>query len=333
VASEEQKEDDGGKGFAGISSMVSNVETTVTRAHQEVKTKSERAPASESAGSTPAAHQEGIRPEPQPYQAPVQPSGGSSTGKWLLGIGAMIGLFWLASESDNKNSPPTLAYSSNVQSPVTVAPAPSWEPPVAQPQSSSRPSEDKPPVGSNNVLTTAQIRYCLAEDIRLDAAKAIINSYRDSDVARFNGKVADYNSRCSEYRYRRKTLESARSETERYRTQLEAEGRSQFVQNPSVSARQALSKSSRRQPDVTTIRAIQRQLNELGYNAGMADGIAGARTRAAIAAYQRKNGMPEDGSASTWLLEHINNRSFGTCEYKTVMSDDDYRACGINPIK
>ena len=95
-----------------------------------------------------------------------------------------------------------------------------WIPPVVQPQAPSRPSESKPSVGRNNVLSTAQIRYCLAEKIRLDAADTVLNNYSDSDVDRFNRYVNDYNSRCGEFRYRQGALESARRDVEPYRSKL-----------------------------------------------------------------------------------------------------------------
>ena len=37
-----------------------------------------------------------------------------------------------------------------------------------------------PPVGQNQVLSTAQIRYCLAEDIRMESAKSTVNNYIES---------------------------------------------------------------------------------------------------------------------------------------------------------
>jgi hypothetical protein len=77
-------------------------------------------------------------------------------------------------------------------------------------------------------LTTSQIQYCLAEDIRLGAAKSVVNAYVDAEVDHFNEMVNDYNVRCGEYRYREGTLESARYEVERHRSALEAEGRSRM---------------------------------------------------------------------------------------------------------
>ncbi|WP_187270869.1 peptidoglycan-binding domain-containing protein [Neolewinella aurantiaca] len=44
-----------------------------------------------------------------------------------------------------------------------------------------------------------------------------------------------------------------------------------------------------------TIEQVQRALNRAGYNAGTADGIMGAKTKTALAKYQRDNGLPIGG--------------------------------------
>ncbi|MEM9835290.1 MAG: peptidoglycan-binding domain-containing protein [Bacteroidota bacterium] len=44
-----------------------------------------------------------------------------------------------------------------------------------------------------------------------------------------------------------------------------------------------------------SIRAVQRALNAAGYNAGVADGIFGARSKAALAKYQKDKGLPIGG--------------------------------------
>ncbi len=54
-----------------------------------------------------------------------------------------------------------------------------------------------------------------------------------------------------------------------------------------------------------TVSNIQYHLATKGYNPGPADGIAGKRTRAAIRAYQRNNGLLVDGRATSQLAKHI----------------------------
>ena len=214
---EEPKKEEG-KGFAGLSSLVSAVDMTPP-------------PPTPKTGPAAAAPSVGQPAQPQPsqqrqtYQEPAQPSSdGSSVGKWVLGIAAVIGVFWWIGQA-NKT---TTTSSAPVYSPPAQTATPSYAPP-AEPQAPSRPEESMPPVGQNQVLSTAQIRYCLAEDIRMDGAKSAINNYIDSDVDRFNAMVADYNSRCGSFRYRSGALESARRDIEPYRSLFQAEGRSKFA--------------------------------------------------------------------------------------------------------
>ncbi|WP_246739689.1 lytic murein transglycosylase [Martelella sp. HB161492] len=50
---------------------------------------------------------------------------------------------------------------------------------------------------------------------------------------------------------------------------------------------------------------LQRRLSQAGYDAGTADGVFGAKTRAAIAAYQAENGLPVTGDPSMALLDRL----------------------------
>jgi peptidoglycan hydrolase-like protein with peptidoglycan-binding domain len=53
------------------------------------------------------------------------------------------------------------------------------------------------------------------------------------------------------------------------------------------------------------VAAVQGELAALGLFDGESDGVAGYRTRRAIAEYQRRNGLPANGKADQQLLEHI----------------------------
>ena len=288
--------------------MASDFDDVVSsKPKQSQKAPSEPPPKQTAGGSSQQPKQTSAKSTSQPYQAPAQPSGGSSGGKWLLGIAVVIGLIWLANQSDN-SGPSKSAYSPETSSPST---APANQPAIAQPQAPNRPSESKPSVGRNNVLSTAQIRYCLAEKIRLDASETVLNNYSDSEVDRFNAFVNDYNSRCGEFRYRQGSLESARRDVEPYRSQLQADGRGRFVRSPAATARAPAStpasKPAPPTPD-STVLAIQRRLNELGYNAGTPDGLFGNKTRSAIQTFQRDNGIAVDGVANSRLLNFLNTK-------------------------
>ncbi len=302
----EQKKGEG-KGFAGLSSLVSDVDTTPPPA---AKTEP-AAPAPSSGPPAPQAAQQQSSQQNQTYQEPAQPSSsGSSGGKWVLGIAAVIGVLWLIGQSDKSSTSPVPAYSPPAQtsqtSQTSQTATPSYSPP-AEPQAPSRPQESMPPVGQDLVFSTAQIRYCLAEDIRLEGAKSAVNNYIDSDVDRFNAMVADYNSRCARFRYRSGALESARRDIDPYRSQLQAEGMSRFARSPSTGSISTPA-PARPAPDAT-VQAIQQRLNELGYNAGTADGLIGRGTRSAIIAFQQDRGTAATGIADQALLLQLQQAS------------------------
>lgn len=171
---------------------------------------------------------------------------------------------------------------------------------VEVPQELSRLVEAKPPVGSGLVLSDVQIRYCLAEDIRMDSAKSILNSYNADDIGRFNRMVADYNSRCSSFRYRSGALESVRRDLEQYRSRLQSEGKQRFSASQSTGSLQT-TETSRSEPDVV-VQAIQRKLNDLGYKVGAADGLVGRGTHSAIIEFQQDRGLAVTGVADQVLL-------------------------------
>jgi hypothetical protein len=265
VASEkEQKNDEAGKGFAGFSLMVSDLEEldTLSCASQASSRETKTLSATE--------HEEPVSTSPQADtwlrdEVPTESTRGSSAGKWLLGICAVILGIWIFSDSGNKvvstmpahsnSAQPSRGNSSDRSTAVEIVvpsrnatsapkgqrpststyqqipnrqPSIDWNqfepvyPNSARHQNPGLTFEDKPPVGRNNVLTTTQIQYCLAEKIRMDAAKSALDNYSSSDVSRFNTLVSDYNSRCGEFRYREGTLDHARSEVEAYRSTLQS---------------------------------------------------------------------------------------------------------------
>lgn len=230
---------------------------------------------------------------------------------WLVTLGAISAAVWFFTWVGNNSSTNSLSNSSG---------AGNSQP--ARPQALSRPTESKPPIGRNLVLSREQIRYCLAEDIRMDGAKSALNNYSDYDVNRFNAMVVDYNSRCGSFRYRSGALTSARRDIEPYRSQLQSEGRSRFARSPAISSPSAPA-PSRPAPDAT-VQAIQRRLNELGYDAGTPDGLMGRRTRSAIVAFQRDMGLPEDRQPGGDLLALLSSASLGAKRSNSATPNWDY---------
>lgn len=64
--------------------------------------------------------------------------------------------------------------------------------------------------------------------------------------------------------------------------------------------------------DRAVVTDLQRALAERGYYKGAVDGISGSRTRAAISAYQKAEGLPVTGQPSTVVLDHIRTASIPT---------------------
>lgn len=57
------------------------------------------------------------------------------------------------------------------------------------------------------------------------------------------------------------------------------------------------------------VREVQRRLRNLGYRPGPTDGIFGRRTRAAVAWFQVKHGLPLDGRATLAVVRHLRART------------------------
>ncbi|MDR3299357.1 MAG: peptidoglycan-binding protein [Candidatus Accumulibacter sp.] len=305
-----------GMGFAGIASLVSDANAAipfVEEKNEEIR--------SEATPKTKAPVEQQPQVKPQPTQAPSPSSSGSSAGLWVI-IAVVIGVVWAIGAS-NQSSSPAPAHSSPSYGPSTTTP--SYSAPPTQASIPSRPTEEKPPIGRNLTLSVAQIQYCVAEDIRIGGARSAVDNYNSFHVDRFNAMVADYNSRCSEFRYRRGALESARRNMESYRGQLQAEGRNRLLQNPTS---QIHSEPDRINPSIQParpayteiVREIQFRLNELGYDAGSADGVAGNRTRSAILAFQRDERLAATGVADDNLLSYL-ERSARQAESMRVLNN------------
>jgi membrane-bound lytic murein transglycosylase B len=87
---------------------------------------------------------------------------------------------------------------------------------------------------------------------------------------------------------------------------LPADGFPTLALLESVRARAGITPEPPREPrplQRTGIRELQRLLNRLGYSAGSADGRIGTRTRNAIRAFERAQGMQVRGRATDVVLE------------------------------
>lgn len=215
----------GKKGFSGLSSMVSDVTEEIQTVAKTESVHNE---------NPEEHHQTSATTEPENHapavQQATQPPTGSDGSKAVLWGGAIIiGIIFLIANGGSKDSP------SQGSAPTYSAHAPA---PVAAPMPSSVPQAkptakrgEKPPVGDGLVLNREQIKYCLAEDVRIDAVKQVMQNTKKSEVDNLNRLVADYNSRCGHFKYRSGTLESVQGEIALERSEIERLAKSEWVRN------------------------------------------------------------------------------------------------------
>lgn len=306
----------GKKGFSGLSDLVSEVNLN-DAPQQAPKPQASPPPAPRDAQPQPKE----ISPKPQAHSTgstspaghvPPSKDASSSTGKWILvGIGVCF-VIWLAASGGKSNrsySPPPIPAPQNYNAPAKKPP------PVAQPVRPAPPQKSQlpelkhtmPPIGTNNILSVAEIRWCIANSIAIETLRGIIDT--DKGVVEFNKVVQDYNSRCGSYRYNQGTLEQAKREVESYRSQIVANitkiardaGLYQSAPLQSASPNAAPSMPSKKATP-QEIKEAQQVLTTLGYAPGPIDGQSGRRTADAVKAFQRNMGIVQNGVIDENLL-------------------------------
>ncbi len=150
------------------------------------------------------------------------PSGDTNKSAWVVAIFVGAGLVaYAASSKKQEDEPyPVPAYQSS------LAPAPA---PVAFASPAPPPAESMPPAADGLVFNDDQIRYCVAQKIRLGAWEQATQLVNGADVDRFNERVADYNARCGHYKYRRGAQERVVAEMEADRYTIESGARATWL--------------------------------------------------------------------------------------------------------
>lgn len=161
------------KGFAGLTSLVSDIEEEMT---------SYSKPQSSSPSRTGAR----LASSPPKDSLLVKLLG------WSIFIGFICILFWILmlgiqKNLSNSSKGKSLASKVNTSSDST--------------RSRSAPSKEfaKPAVGTTQLLSVEQKQWCLREKIRIEGKRSYVNT--NSSVGAFNQMVSDYNLRCGKARY------------------------------------------------------------------------------------------------------------------------------------
>lgn len=301
------------KGFQGLSKLVSDLSDLSSPEPPIEKPRPHSASSERRTTSTPA-QSGGSKPASKEQESSPNPDGTLGAGGALmigfvvlLIIGALVASnedepFVAGAGSDSKRSSTSLSVDQNPQGQDVSDSSSESEKISGDTQSPSSTqygdesvevqifSTKKPPVDTDHILSVSEIRWCLAQDIRIDA----VRSYNETqaDVAEFNRLVDDWNNRCGNAKYRQGDLSSAERDVEPHRSEIQQAARKAVV-------------AERQQKTATLTEDIQLTLKSLGYEPGPADGIYGANTADAIEQYQRENNLRVTGEISEELLEHL----------------------------
>jgi hypothetical protein len=74
------------------------------------------------------------------------------------------------------------------------------------------------PSYGGGTLSLPQLRYCIRQGERLDAARSMVDSFQQQ--SNFNAAVTDYNTRCGSFQYDHRDMATVRSEIDQVRDQL-----------------------------------------------------------------------------------------------------------------
>ncbi|AHI33423.1 hypothetical protein AU15_20940 [Marinobacter salarius] len=165
----------------------------------------------------------------------------------------------------------------------------------------------KPSVGTNNVLSIAEIRWCVRGGMEIEAMRGVFSS--NDGVDKFNAIVDDYNRRCGSYRYREGNLGLAQRQVEEWRVAIENEAKDKARQMDQIASTSTTAPSSSLSgdtgPSKAMVKEVQMLLRVLRFGPGVADGIMGPRTEEAVRAFQRSKGMHATGQINSFLLQDL----------------------------
>jgi peptidoglycan hydrolase-like protein with peptidoglycan-binding domain len=300
------------KGFSGLSDLASEVsgidEPTKPEPKAEAKPSMPKQPPQPQRKAPPSEPERKTTSSPPPIETVSSgKSGGGSGGKWILGIIGVIFVIWLINnggQSDKKPSYTPPSSSQSYSSPQSI-PAPAVQTPRTTQTAGLQ--YTKPSVGTENVLSVPEIRWCIREGMRIETMREHIDT--NAGIDEFNLIVNDYNSRCGSYRYRQGSRSRAEQDVEAYRSQIISEAIRDAKQlgsrsYPSISLDASISNAPKK-PNAQHTREAQQLLTDLGYDPGPVDGDCSRRTANAVKAFQRDVGITQDGWIDQDLLSTL----------------------------
>jgi len=199
-------------GFSGFEDMVSDINIKPER---KGATKPKRTDETVNDGATESQETKKTIPRKPKTTSPARnksvpatpPSSDFSLSPGKVFFLILIVIFMISVFSGSKEEVPAPAADSTspstnyVPTPTTETPPTSSDPVLPNNDSNSW-NEEIPPVSeAGHILTQAQVRYCLAEGVRIDGMKEILDNYSQSEIDNFNSYVNVMNKRCENSRY------------------------------------------------------------------------------------------------------------------------------------
>lgn len=185
------------RGFDGLSGMKTNIDDILNHSEEPIQTEKQNEPTKNTQQSSTNEEKRTVyeNPEEKP-QVSWQPW------FWFIFGGVVLyAIFSNSSGSANNSAPATEQVAPAAEE--AAAPASEKAVPVAE-NASLQDGYQRPPVGSENILGVAQIKYCIKDGYELDAISQKLNNSSEatnSQIDRFNGMINEHNSRCGSYRY------------------------------------------------------------------------------------------------------------------------------------
>jgi len=244
-----------------------------------------------------------------------QQEGNKSGVSWgyIFGFLLIVGIFIaISQDNDSPSSVPKAATGTSLANPTAKTSTNSQLGSSSAGGKTNKPRNEipklqynKPPLGSNNILSVSQIRWCTREIMRIDAMRNIFDT--NGGIDEFNRIVNDYNSRCSNYRYRQGDLSRAEREVEKFRVTIvsEAKQEARSIDTSFKPKANKATKATSNKPASQITRQAQQLLKELGYNPGPIDGDYGRGTANAVKAFQRDIGDEQNGWIDDNLLQKL----------------------------
>ena len=326
------------KGFSGLSGLASEVSDIDEPLKAEPK--AEVAPSPPKQPPQPQREVAPSEPERQTTNSPLPietvSSGKSSSGlggKWIFIAIAVAFVIWVivfGGPDSNKPSYNTVSSPQNNSYSQGSPPSTVQTPDVSQ---SVELQYTEPSVGTNNVLSVPELRWCIRGGIRIEAMRSVIDT--NEGVNEFNRIVNDYNSRCGSFRYHTGSRSRAERDVESFRSQIVSEAVREARQLdsrsfPTVSLGTSTSSAPKAPNAQHTIEA-QQLLTDLGYDPGPVDGDYGRRTADAVKAFQRDAGITQDGWIDQDLLSTLRTIREKLLKTKVESSDSPARRQSLAP--